>query len=113
MVLPELAGQIALGLEQLGNRDVPRLQTFLRARQADLEHARAKTGLAGDEAGAPGGAALLTIPVREHRPFLDDAINVGRLIAHLAVVVRGDIPPADVVDPEDEDVGFFAWPHRR
>ena len=34
-------------------RDVARLQTFLRARQADLEQAGAEADLAGDEAARP------------------------------------------------------------
>ena len=112
MVLAELAGEVALGLEQLGDGDVARLQTFLGAGQTDLEHAGAEAGLAGDEARAAGGAALLAIPVGEHRAFLDDAINVGRLVAHLTVVVGADIPPADVVAPQDEDVGFLGGGRR-
>ena len=42
MVLAELAGHVALRLEQFGNRHIARLQTFLRARQTDLEHAGAE-----------------------------------------------------------------------
>ena len=42
MVLAELAGDVALRLEQLGDGHVARLQAFLRARQADLEHAGAE-----------------------------------------------------------------------
>ena len=107
VVLAELRGHVALRLEQLGDRDVPRLQPFLRARQADLEHAGAEARLAGDEARAPGGAALLAVPVGEQRAFLGDAVDVRRLVAHHALVVGADVPVADVVAPEDEDVGFL------
>jgi hypothetical protein len=30
---------------------------------------------------------LLAIPIREERPFLSDAVNVGRLVAHHAHIV--------------------------
>ena len=50
VVLAELRGHVALRLEQLGDGDIARLQTFLRARQADLEQAGAEADLAGDEA---------------------------------------------------------------
>ena len=42
---------------------------FLRAGQADLEQPGAEARLAGDEARAAGGAALLAVPVGEQRAF--------------------------------------------
>src|SRR4029077_9636075 len=36
-----------------------------------------------------------------------NAINVGRPIAHDAQVVGADIEPANIVAPDDEDVGLF------
>ena len=84
MVLAELRGHVALRLEQLGDRHVTRLQAFLRARQADLEVAGAESALAGDERRASRGAALLAVPVGEHRAFFGDAVDVGRLVAHHA-----------------------------
>ena len=107
MVLAELRGHVALRLEELGDRDVPRLQAFLGARQADLEQAGAEARLAGDERPAAGGAALLAVPVGEQRAFLGDAVDVGRLVAHHALVVGADVPVADVVAPDDEDVGLL------
>ena len=65
VILAELPGHVALGLEQIGERDVPRLQPFLGARKTDLQEARAKRRLPGDECGASGGAALLPVPVGE------------------------------------------------
>ena len=55
-----------------------------RARQADLRQAGAERRLAGDEGGAARGAALLAVLVGEHRAFLGDAVDVGRLVAHHA-----------------------------
>jgi hypothetical protein len=37
-------------------------------------------------------------------PSLGDAVDVGRLVAHHAVVVGADVELADVVAPDDEDV---------
>ena len=101
VVLAELRRHVALILEQLRDRHITRLQSFLRAGQADFEQARAEAGLAGDEARAAGRAALLAVPVREQRAFLRDAVDVGRLVAHHALVVGADVPVADVVAPED------------
>ena len=65
MVLAELAGRVAERLQQLGDRRILRLKPDGRARQADLGQAGAERRLAGDEGGAPGGAALLAVPVGE------------------------------------------------
>src|SRR5206468_12608325 len=107
MVLAELACDVALRFEQFRDRHIPCLQTFLSTWQADFEHAGAETRLAGDEARAPGGTALLAVPVRKERAFLRDAVNVRRFVAHHSLVVSADVPVADVVAPDDEDVGLL------
>ena len=88
VVLAELAGGIALRLQQLGDRRVFLLQPYRGARQADLGQAGAQAGLAGDERRPAGGAALLGVVVGEHHAFLGDAVDVGRLIAHQAASSR-------------------------
>ncbi len=113
VVLAELRGHVALRLEQLGDRDVACLQPFLRARQADLEVAGAEAALPGDERGAAGGAALLAVPVGEQRAFFGDAVDVGGFVTHHALVVGADIEPADVIAPDDKDVGFLVCRGRR
>ena len=50
---------------------------------------------------------LLAVVVEEAKPFLGDAIDVGRFIAHQAVAVGADVGDADVVAPDDEDVGLL------
>jgi hypothetical protein len=37
-----------------------------------------------------------------------DTINVGRPVTHHALVVGGDVPVADVIAPDDENVKLFA-----
>src|SRR5262249_42363939 len=69
--------------------------------------AGADGALAGDEGGAAGGAALLPVPVGEAGPFPGDAVDVGRLISHDAAVVAAGVDPADVIPPDDEDIGLL------
>ena len=59
VVLAELAGGVAERLQQLGDGRVFLLQADGGAGHADLGQAGADRILAGDEAGAAGGAALL------------------------------------------------------
>ena len=107
MVLAELAGGVALRLEQLGDGRVFRLQADGGAGHADLREAGADRILAGDEAGAACGAALLRVVVGEEAAFVGDPVDVGGPVAHHAVAELADVPDADIVAPEDEDIGFF------
>ena len=108
VVLAELAGGVALRLEQVGNRRRPVGDALRRTRHADGEQPRAERVLTEDEGGAAGGATLLGVEVGEQRAFLREAIDVGRLVAHHAEVVGADVVDADVVAPDDEDVRLLA-----
>ena len=77
-----------------------------RGRNADLGQAGAVDALPGDEGRAAGGAGLLAVAVGEQHAFLGDAVDVGRLVAHQAVRVATEVRHADVVAPDDEDVGL-------
>ena len=70
MVLAELAGRVAQRLQQFGDGRVFRPQTDIGPGHADLGQAGADRVLPGDERGAPGGAALLTVVVGERRAFV-------------------------------------------
>ena len=107
MVLAELAGGVAQRLEHFGNGRVFLLQADGGAGHADLGQAGADRVLPGDEAGAAGGAALLRVVVGEGHPFLRDAVDVGGPVAHHAAAEVADVPYADVVAPQDQDVGFL------
>src|SRR4051794_8794932 len=76
---------------------------------SDLGQAGADWVLSADEAGAPGGAALLRIIIGEGHAFFGDAVDVGGAIPHSAAAKMADVPYADVVSPQDEDVGLFRW----
>ena len=107
MVLAELSGRIALRLQQLGDGRILRRQPFLGSRQANLQQPGPQRTLPGDEGGAAGGAGLLPIIVGEDRAFIGDAIDVGRAVAHHAAIVGADVPVADVIAHDDEDVGLL------
>ena len=109
VVLAELTGDVALRLEQFGNGRIFGLQAEIGAGQADLGQTGADRVLTGDEGGAAGGAALLGVVVGEFDAFFGDAVDVGRAIAHRAAIVVADVVPADVIAPEDENVGFSVW----
>ena len=79
VVLAELAGGVALRLEQRGDGRVALLPAFLGAGQADLGHAGAHRHDAADERGAAGGATLLAVVVGEAHAFARDAVDVRRL----------------------------------
>ena len=55
----------------------------------------------------PGRAALLGVIVGENHALSGDAVNVGSLEAHQSHRVGADIGLADVVAPDDDDVGFL------
>ena len=104
VILAELRGDVALLLEQIRDGRIFLLKAFLRSGQTDFQEAGAERRLARDESGPSRGAALLTIGIGEHSAFLGEAVDVGSLVAHHALIVRTDIPIADVVAPDDEDV---------
>lgn len=104
VVLAELRGPVAQRFEDLGQCRVTRVQTDRRAGQAHGGQAGADRQLPGDEGGAPGGTARLRVVVGEKHAFAGDAVDVGRGHHH-PVAVGADVPVADVVTEDDEDVG--------
>ena len=106
VVLAELPGGVAERLEQLGDGRIFRLQAERGARWPDLGQAGANRRLSGDEGGAAGRTGVLPVPGLEARAFGRDAVDVGRAVAHHAIVVATAVPPADVVAPNDQEVGL-------
>jgi hypothetical protein len=104
MILAELPGGVTECLHDIGHARVKRAKAELRAGQADFGQAGADRRLSGDERSASGGAALLAVPVGEHRALAADAVDVGRAVAHDAHVVGADVVPADVVAHDEQDV---------
>jgi hypothetical protein len=107
VVLAELSGGVTQRFEQLSECRIFLLQTFRRARQADLGESGADRRLACNERGAAGGAALLAVPVGEERALASDAVNIRRFVTHHSQVVGANVERADVIAPDNEDVGFL------
>ena len=107
VVLAELAGGVAVRLEQLGDRRVLLLEARAESRACRPWSARCEAVLAGDERRAAGRAALLGVVVGEDHPFLGDAVDVRRAVAHHPHRVGADVRLADVVAPDDDDVGLL------
>ena len=103
VVLAELGGVVAARLQHLGQRRILLLDAARRSRDADRGHAGADRQLTRDEGGAAGSAARLPVVIGEQDPLLGDAVDVGRP-AHHPVRIGADVPVADVVAPDDQDV---------
>ncbi|MNV12344.1 hypothetical protein D3C71_1029420 [compost metagenome] len=108
VVLAELAGGVALGLEGLGDGDVTLLQANRCARDADFRQAGTQRRLPGDERRTPGGAAVLRVVVGEHHAFFGNSVDVGRLVADHAHGIGADVGLADIVAEDHQNVGFFS-----
>ena len=106
MVLAELAGAVALGLEQLGDGGIFSLEALFSTRQAHLGETGAIHALAGDEGGTASRAALLGVVMDELGAFLGHPVDVRGLIPHQAVAIAAEIALADVIAPENQNVGF-------
>ena len=111
MVLAELTGRVALVLHQRRDRhDVVR-HADRRGGDADLGQAGAIDALAGDERRTAGGAGLLAVAVREYHAFVGETVDVGRSVAHQAVVYAAQVRLPDIVAPDDEDVRLVGFGH--
>ena len=107
VVLAELAGRVAQRLEQFGDRRILLLQTDVDPGHPDLAHAGAVHTLPGDERRAPRRTALLTVGIGEKHSLVGDPVDVGREVAHHSPAVTTQVPDADVVTPDDENVRFL------
>ena len=110
VVLAELPVDVAERLQEFRDGRILRLKADIRTGQADLRQSRADRRLARDERRASGGAALLAVPVREHRAFVADAVDVRRAVSHHSAVVDARVEPADIVAHDHEDVGLLRTP---
>ena len=107
VILAKLAGGVTQRLEQFGDGGILGLKTDVHTRHTDLGQARAIGALAGDEGGSAGCTTLLTVRIGETHAFVGDAVDVGGTIAHQTIAVATQIGDADVIAPDDQDVGFF------
>ena len=107
MILSELTGAVAKALHDGSHGDVSLLPTFRCPGDADLGHAGADWAGAVNERSTPGSATLLTVIVSEENSFFGNSVDVRRLVPHHATVVVADVFRADVISPDNKDVGFL------
>lgn len=107
MILADLRRRIAQRLEDLRNGRIGRLQSLLGGRQAHFEQAGAKGCLPGDEGRASGCAGLLPVVISEQRTLAGQSVDVRRVPAHHASMVGADVPDADIIGHDHDDVGLL------
>ena len=107
VVLAELAGGVAHSFQRLRDGDRLRRQAGGCAGLADRGHAGADRQLAGDEVGAARGATRFRVIIGEQHAFGGDLVEIRRAACHHAAVIGAEIPDADVVAHDDDDVGLL------
>ena len=107
VILAELTRRVTLAFQHGGHGYVGLLPSLFRTRQSDLGHSGAHRHIAADECRSAGCAALLSVVIRESNAFVGDPVDVRSLVSHHAQIAVADVPGADVVSPDDEDVGLF------
>ena len=110
VVLAELAGGVAQGLQEFGQGRVLLAEAQVGARQPYLGEAGADRHLPGDEGGPPSGAGLLAVIIGETHALSRNAVDVGRLVAHHGAAVVAEVPVADVIAHDDQNVGLVLRP---
>ena len=107
VIFAELTGGITPGLEHLGDSDIPILDPQIGTGQAHFGQACAKPGLARDKGRAPRRAALVAVVVGKAHALFGNAVDIRRAIAHDPVAVGADIGNADIVAPDDQNIGLI------
>src|SRR5690349_9842496 len=107
VVLSELARSIAQRLQQFGDSRIFRLKTSVGSGHSDLGQPRADWILAGKKRRASGSAALLAVIVGERYPFIADTVDVRGAVPHLPPAIVADVPPADIISPQDENIWSY------
>ena len=106
VILAELAGGIPHVLEHSGNGHRLGGQAYRRAGLPDRSHAGADRQHTGDEVRPARRATCLGVVVGKQHPLFGQFIEVRRTAGHQAAMVGADVPHADVVAHDDNDVGF-------
>ncbi len=106
VVLAELAGVVAEIQQEFCQRGRARQQRTGGTRKLRHDHARPQRMHAGEECSATRRAALLGIIGHEPRAFIREAVDVGRLPNHEALMVSTHVHDADVVAHDEQYVGL-------
>src|SRR5271169_6344638 len=104
MVFAKLTGGIAERLKHVGDGGVFGLKSYRSAGHSDFGQASTERVLAGNEGCTTSSAALLSVPVSKRHSLVGDTVDVGGVVAHCAEAEAADVPYADVVAPEDQNI---------
>ena len=107
VVLAELAGGIALRLQHFGERGILGLHAHRPPDHAYRGQACPDGIHARHERRTTGGAGWMRVMIAEHSPFLGNAIDVGCAVAHDTTTVNAQVGEADIVTPDDDDIGLL------
>ena len=105
VVLAELTGGVAHGLEGCSNGHSLWRYADRRAGLTHCGHPGADRQLAGDECSASCCAARLGIVISEAHALGGELVEVRRPAGHHALVVCTDVPIADIVAHNHNDIG--------
>ena len=106
MIFAELAGRVAVFLQQTGDGRVLFLHAEIGAGKTDFREARAEYALPHDVGRSARGARLLAVVVGENHAFIGDTVDIRRAVADQTHRVGADVGLADVVTPDDQDIGL-------
>jgi len=106
VILAKLPGGVALGFEHRGEGYVGLLPSLRSVWHANFGHARANRHAAVEKRRPAGGATLLAVVVGEADALRGNPVDVRRAVAHHAAVVVADVPGADVIAPDNQDIRF-------
>src|SRR5690348_6904331 len=106
VVLSKLSGDITDRLEKLGQRRIFLLNSALGTGYANGCHARTDRHLPRDEGRSTRGATWLSVVIRKDGASPGNAVDI-RGTAHHAVGIGADIPHANVITKDHENVGLF------
>src|SRR6202011_1278497 len=104
VVFAELTGGVTHSFKRGSNGNCLRGYPCGRTGLADRGHAGADRKLTGDEVGAARRTTRLRVVIGEQHAFGGDLVEVRRPAGHQAAVVRADIPHANIVTHDDDDV---------
>ena len=107
VVLTELSCRIAQAFHDRGDGDIGFLPAFLGTGQAHLGHTGPNGNVSAEECRPAGRARLLGIVICKANPFTRDPINIRGLEAHHTPIVVADVPGADIITPDHEDIGLL------
>jgi hypothetical protein len=104
VVLAELAGGVALGPHDIGDRGHPRRYSVWVSRHADRKEAGAERFLTQNERRTTRRTALLAIGICKDCALVRYTVYVRRLVTHHSHRISTDLRNADVIAKDHKDV---------